>query len=337
MRCPEKHETASGQGLSRFAQIHLLSVSHPMLFSRCLDYSFSRLMLGTVQFGLPYGVANQTGQPEYREVVAIVDAAVAGGINCFDTAAAYGTSEEVLGRALRELRVEEQVVVVTKVQALTSPELSDPVLAKSTIVQSVERSRQRLQLDCLPIVLFHREADAAFMDLLAELQARKWLRHFGVSCDNRPGAAAKFVAAGSVSALQLPANILDYRHERSGIFATAVSRGVAIFIRSVYLQGLLAMPEESIPAVLRAIIPVRRTLESIADDAGMPLLELALRYLLAQPEVTSILTGVETVSQIHDNLAMFSRGPLPEEILAAVHLAVPELSETLITPSLWPS
>ena len=50
--------------------------------------SLSQMMLGTVQFGMPYGSANQTGQPEYRDVVAILDAAVTGGVNCFDTAAA---------------------------------------------------------------------------------------------------------------------------------------------------------------------------------------------------------------------------------------------------------
>jgi aryl-alcohol dehydrogenase-like predicted oxidoreductase len=297
----------------------------------------SRLMLGTVQFGLPYGVANRTGQPEYREVIAIVEAAVAGGINCFDTAAAYGTSEEVLGRALTELGIADQVVVVTKVQALTPAQLSDPALATTTIVQSVERSRQRLQLDCLPIVLFHREPDAAFIDVVASLQAKKWLHHFGVSCDNRPGAAASFVASGRVSALQLPANILDHRHARSGIFESATAHDVAIFVRSVYLQGLLAMPEGDIPVSLREVIPARRKLEVISAEAGISLPELALRYMLSQRGATSILIGVETVQQVTDNLAMFTRGPLHENILAAVHLAVPQLSETLITPSLWPS
>jgi len=296
----------------------------------------SRLMLGTVQFGLPYGVANRIGQPDYRDVMAIVDAAVAGGINCFDTAAAYGTSEEVLGRALRELGIADQVVVVTKVQALTAAELADPVLASATIVQSVERSRQRLQMDCLPIVLFHREPDAAFMAVLVELQAKNWLREFGVSCDNRPGMAEKFVTSGKVSALQIPANILDHRHARSGIFESAASRGVAIFVRSVYLQGLLVMPEPEIPEALREIIPARRRLEAIAADGGMSLPELALRYMLSQSGATSILIGVETVQQVTNNLATFAKGPLPEDILAAVHLAVPQVSETLLTPLLWP-
>ncbi|MFP6678012.1 MAG: aldo/keto reductase, partial [Pirellulaceae bacterium] len=67
------------------------------------DLRLSRLTLGTVQFGLPYGVANRGGQTSYSDVVKILRVCLDGGVNCFDTAADYGTSEEVLGRALREL------------------------------------------------------------------------------------------------------------------------------------------------------------------------------------------------------------------------------------------
>ena len=306
-----------------------------MIASTWNDYSLSRLMLGTVQFGLPYGVANRTGQPEYGDVLAIVAAAVEGGVNCFDTAAAYGTSEEVLGRALHELRVADRVVVVTKVRPLAAAELADDALASQAIEQSVADSRRRLRLDCLPVVLFHREADAAHRSVLERLQAKGWLRYAGVSCDNRPGPAAEFVAAGNVSALQLPGNVLDRRHLRSGVFRDAASRGVAVFLRSVYLQGLLVMPEDDIPPTLRDVIPVRRRLASIAGEAGMNLAELALRYMLAQDGVTCVLTGVETVAQVRDNLAIFARGPLPGDVLGAIDRAVPELPESLLTPALW--
>ena len=301
------------------------------------DYRLSRLMLGTVQFGMPYGVANRTGQPTYDEVLAMVAAAVEGGVNCFDTAAAYGTSEEVLGRALHELGIADQVVVVTKVRPLTAAELADSVLASRAIEQSVADSRQRLQLDCLPVVLFHREADATHGDVLARLQAKGWLRYAGVSCDNRPGPATTFVAAGNMSALQLPANVLDRRHQRSGVFQEAASRGVAVFVRSVYLQGLLLMPEDDIPPALCGIIPVRRHLAAIARAAGMHLAELAVRFMLAQEGVTCVLAGVETVAQVRENLAIVARGPLPDDMLRAIDLATPELSETLVTPALWPA
>lgn len=263
-------------------------------------------------------------------------AALDGGVNCFDTAAAYGTSEEVLGRVLHELGVADRVVVVTKVRPLTSLELADPALAAHAIEQSVAESRRRLRLDCLPVVLFHREADAAYLPVLDRLKARGWLRYAGVSCDNVPGPAAEFVAGGLASALQLPGNVLDRRHQRSGVFLQAAACGVAVFIRSVYLQGLLAMPEEAIPPTLHEVVPVRRRLAEIAGGAGLTLPELALRYMLMQPGVASVLTGVETVAQIRENLHLFSRGPLSPDLVAAIDAAVPDLPGPILNPALWP-
>lgn len=297
--------------------------------------SLSQMMLGTVQFGMPYGIANQIGQPEYRDIVAIVDAAVTGGVNCFDTAAAYGQSEELLGRALKDLGIGHNVVVVTKVRPLTTEELADPRLAGAAIRASVELSLQRLQLDCLPIVLFHRECDAQFPGTLERLRDEGKLKHFGVSCSNIPGAAADFISEGRASALQIPANIVDHRHFRSGIMDDSVSRNVAIFIRSVYLQGLLAMAEDAIPNKLLGILQERRRLQSIAEDSGLSLMELALRYILSRPGITSVLTGVETLEQVEQNLVMFSKGRLSDDILSAIQLDATEVPEAIITPSMW--
>jgi aryl-alcohol dehydrogenase-like predicted oxidoreductase len=306
-----------------------------MITSIWNDHRLSRLMLGTAQFGMPYGVANRTGQPDYGQVLAIVAAAIEGGVNSFDTAASYGTSETVLGRALHELGVADRVVVVTKVRPLQAAELADHALAARAIEQSVADSRRRLQLDCLPLVLFHREADAVHLDVLGELRHKGWLRQAGVSCDNEPGPAAEFLRAGKVSALQLPGSVVDRRHQRSGIFRDAATSGVAVFIRSVYLQGLLLMPEEDIPAALRGMIAVRRRLASLAAAGGMSLAELASRYMLSQPGVSCVLAGVETVGQVRENLAIFARGPLPSDLQQAIESAVPELPESLLTPRLW--
>ena len=95
------------------------------------------------------------------------------------------------------------------------------------------------------------------------------------------------------------------------------------------------MPEEAIPPVLRDIVPVRRQLAIIAGEAGLTLAELALRYMLTQEGVASILTGVETIVQIRENIALFNRGPLPADVLVAVDNVVPDLPETILTPALW--
>lgn len=307
-----------------------------MITTHWRELNLSRLMLGTVQFGMPYGIANVTGQPDHATVRAMLATAVDGGINCFDTAASYGTSEEVLGSALHELGLAKRVTVVTKVRPLSAMELNDPGLAEQAIRQSVAESRRRLRLDCLPVVLFHREPDAVFQWVLEDLQKEGWLRYAGVSCDNRPGAAAEFAASGQFDALQLPGNLLDRRHQSSGVFQQSLSRGVAVFIRSVYLQGLLLMSEESIPPALREVIPVRQRLINIANAAGMDLAELGLRYMLSQAGVTCVLTGAESVAQVQANLTMCRRGVLESDVQAAVDATAVDLREQIVTPALWP-
>lgn len=301
------------------------------------DLTLSHMMLGTAQFGLSYGVANRVGQPPYAEVVRIIAAAVEGGVNCFDTAAAYGTSEEVLGRALHELGIASNVTVVTKVLPISMEDAADPAAAFNAIERSIDTSRRRLRLDCLPVVLFHREVDAAHVEALHRLQQRGWVKQIGVSCDNYSGPASKFASAGSVSALQIPANLVDPRHRNSGVFEVAQSCRVAIFIRSVYLQGLLLMPEDEIPASLREIIPIRHRLTEIASQAGLSLAEMAVRYMLSQTGVTSVIVGVESVPQVIENLSLFRRGPLPGDVLTRIESMAIQLPESVTTPSQWPS
>jgi aryl-alcohol dehydrogenase-like predicted oxidoreductase len=187
----------------------------------------------------------------------------------------------------------------------------------------------------LHLVLFHRESDAAHLDILEQMKFEGKLLHAGVSCDNQPGAAMNLTDDSRVSALQLPGNILDRRHQTSQVFRQAQTRNIAVFIRSVFLQGLLALSQNNIPEKLREIIPVRKSLERIAAEAGIKLTELAARYMLSQSGVTSILVGVETVDQVNANLEMFSGDVLPADILSAIDLLKIELSETILTPSMW--
>ena len=297
----------------------------------------SRLMLGTVQFGMPYGVANRTGQPSYDDVVKMIAAAVDGGVNCFDTAAAYGESESVLGRAIHELGIVDQVTIVTKVSPINSSDVVNASEIRQSIKQSIDQSRSRLKLDCLDLVLFHRESDAAYFDILEELQHAGAIRAFGVSCDNQPGPSLNYVSDGRVSALQIPGNIIDRRHQQSGILEKAKQNQVAIFVRSVYLQGLLLMPDESIPAGLQEIRPTRHRLMELANQAGIGLGELCVRYLLSQPGVTSVIVGVETREQVRGNLEVFKRGPLSDELREQVDAVRTELPEEVVTPSRWPA
>jgi aryl-alcohol dehydrogenase-like predicted oxidoreductase len=97
------------------------------------------------------------------------------------------------------------------------------------------------------------------------------------------------------------------------------------------------MAEDAIPPSLAGVIPVRRRLAELASEAGMTLAELAIRYMLSQSGVTCILVGVETVVQVRENVAMFFRGPLEEDLIATIDRAVPLLPEPILTPRMWPT
>ncbi len=290
-------------------------------------------MLGTVQLGLPYGIANTSGQPDYGLAKEILACAWAGGVTAFDTAALYGESEAVLGRAFAELGISDEVVVATKVRHLAE-EFASVTEASAAITASVEASRRLLRMDCLPLVLFHREEDFRYIDVLLELRARGWVRQVGASVTTPPATKA-ILASGKADAVQLPTHLLDPRFLDAGVFTAARARGTALFVRSVYFQGLLLLPEERVPAHLAAVLPVRRALQALASDAGMALDELAVRYVLGLEGMTALLLGVETVAQIRANLALVARGPLEPSLMRAVRAAVPVLPEEMLMPNRW--
>jgi aryl-alcohol dehydrogenase-like predicted oxidoreductase len=301
---------------------------------RYAEFDLSRLMLGTVQLGLPYGIANRTGQPSYQEARDIIACAYEGGVNCLDTAAVYGSSEEVLGRALAELRIADKMIVVSKVHHMAQG--LDAATAAAIVEESVVQSLKRLRLETLPVCLFHIEGNFAYVETLLRLRERGLVRHVGSSVMT-PAATTAIVRSGLAEALQIPTSILDRRfsHPDGGIIRQAADRGIAVFVRSIYLQGLLLMPEEDILAELAEVIPVRRRLEALADEAGMHLSELAVRYVLGLDGVTCSVVGIETLEQMQQNVAMFAKGPLDARLRQAVEAAVPDLPDKILMPNQW--
>ena len=297
------------------------------------DLPLSRLMLGTVQFGMEYGIANRTGQPSYETARDIIGCAYEGGVTCIDTAASYGSSEEVLGRALAELGIADEMVVVTKIRPLDDFSLSVRA-ATEKIEASVTSSLRALRLDALPICLFHREEDFRYAECLLRLREQGLVRHIGASVMT-PEAAASIIGSGGAEAVQLPTSLLDQRYLRRGVFADARERGVLLFVRSIYLQGLLLMPEQDIPPQLAEVIPVSRELAALAEEAGITLAELAARYVLGLDGVTCAVVGVETVAQMQQNLALFAKGPLDSALVQAVGDAAPALPDRVLMPNRW--
>ncbi len=297
------------------------------------DMELSQLMLGTVQFGLNYGIANKAGQPSYQTARDILAHAYEGGVNCLDTAAAYYTSEEVIGQALRDLQIAHKMTIATKVIHMAE-DYSSIREVNQIVEDSIVRSLKRLRLEILPIVLFHSENNFRYVDALLKLKDRGLVKHVGSSITT-PEGAKKIIETGLAEALQIPTSILDHRYTRSGILAECKKRGMAVFIRSLYLQGLVLLPDEEILPELDEVKPVLHKLRSLAAEAGISIKELAARYALNLDGMTAAVVGMETVPQLEENLELFSKPPLEPDLMKAINEAVPDLSDIILMPNKW--
>ncbi len=292
-------------------------------------------MVGTVQFGMTYGIANQQGRPSRKEVLEIIKFGYEAGICDYDTAAVYGESEEVLGQSFKDLGICHKVNVFTKIEALDDEVKKTEKDPKNELVASLDRSLKRLKMDCVAGVLFHREEDVQHLALLQMQKQAGKCQSVGVSCGHDPEKVTDFLNSDSIEAFQLPCNLMDRRHSEAGVLEKAHKNGVLSFIRSAFLQGILTMKNEEIPAALANLCSMHLRYTSLAEEAGITLKEMALRFILNHP-VSKVVIGIESLRQLKENLCYFERGPLPDDLMQAITLTYEQPDPYLITPALWP-
>ena len=278
---------------------------------------YSLLMLGTVQFGMNYGVANTHGKPSYETVKNILKEAFDGGVNALDTAPEYGDSEEVIGKALKELGLLNKFNTVTKIPAI--PKDCDP---EKFIENSLKKSLKRLQQEVVSAALLHIEEDSIYLNILESMKSKGLIKAAGISLNT----LAHKDDGAHADCLQVPCSVLDHRFDHC--FGQPERH---CFIRGAYLQGMLLMPEEKV--FIREVLKKRQKLEKL----GLPMAELALRYLFAKPGNKSVLTGVETIEQLRENLRISQLPPLSAAELSEVDkIVLPPLEEICVSPWMWP-
>ncbi|MES2772277.1 MAG: aldo/keto reductase [Pseudomonadota bacterium] len=201
-----------------------------------------QLGLGTVQFGIDYGITNARGQTPPPEVGAILHELVHSNnhpCQTLDSAPLYGNAEAVLGAQLPR---PHQLRIVSKTLPLDPEESLSFALA--SVRNGVQRSLEQLREQKLYALLVHRSEDLlgasgdALFALLAELRQVGWVDKIGVSVYS-PADAQALLSRFTLDIVQLPLNILDQRMLQSGVLAELKARNIEVHARSVFLQGLL--------------------------------------------------------------------------------------------------
>lgn len=282
-----------------------------------------KLVLGTVQFGLNYGVANDQGKPTFESVKQMLDLAYEQGIHELDTADAYGDSQEVLKKYNDQSRNDFQIM---------SKFIDD---GSNNFLGFFENSLKRLNRSSLKGYYFHRYDDykkfQSFKDV-EELKAQGKLNLFGVSLYSI-GELKEVVNDSRIDLIQLPFNALDNDKEKIELLEKAHQQGKKIYIRSAFLQGVLVMPEEKIPAHLSGLKKDLQTLKQIAGREGLSMQELCLGYLNSKTFIDGILIGVDNVDQLKTNIDL-GKVSLSNTTIEAIEQIVVQ-DKDLLNPAKW--
>lgn len=297
-------------------------------------YSVSEIGLGCWQLGGDWG-ALPAGQAE-----AVLQAASEAGVNFWDTADVYGggESERIIG-AYNRAHPDPQRVIVTK--AGRGPDLYPDGYSRETLRASIEASRQRLQVDSLDLVQLHCIPFAeiqrgSVFEWLEECRQDGLIKHYGASVETVEE-ALYCLNNTQVASLQLIVNLLR-QDMTEQVLPLAAEKDVGVIVRLGLASGLLSgkMQKDKVFAAEDhrnfnrdgAAFFVGETFAGLPYETGVDLAEalkaycpsdlslaqLALRWLLDQPGVSSVITGASRPQQISDNAAVSALAPLPAEL-----------------------
>lgn len=289
-----------------------------------------RLSLGTVQFGLSYGIANRHGQVSVGEGAEILRAARGAGIDTLDTAIAYGDSEERLG----ELGVREWHVITKLPPIGTMPEGVAGGIG-GWVRQVVSRSLARLKVPRLRALLLHRPADLlepGGEELYATMVAIKTeglAERIGISIYD-PEELEVFSDRFSLELVQAPFNVLDRRLETSGWLQRLRERGVEVHTRSAFLQGLLLMDEADRPEYFLRWRPKWQRWHEWLRVEGISPLQACIGFALSRPAIDRVVVGADTAAQLRQTIEAARARPasVPDELQCD--------DRDLLNPSRWP-
>lgn len=285
-----------------------------------------RLAIGTAQFGLPYGVANQTGQVSAAEGAAILSRGRAAGIDTIDTAIAYGDSEARLGAiGIAGWKV------VTKLPAI--PDLAD---IGEWVRDAVKESRRRLGTDRLHGLLLHRPGELLgprgreIFGALAAVRDEGIVEKVGYSI-YEPAELDSLAAAFPPDIVQAPFNAVNRSIVESGWARRLADAGAELHVRSIFLQGLLVMPSGARPPRFARWEGLWRAWEEWLARVDATALEACVAFALAHAGIDRVVVGVDAVSQLDEIVAATERRMAPADFPDAIRSDDPQL----INPANW--
>lgn len=295
----------------------------------------AELCLGTVQFGMKYGINNQIArQPTWNESFEMLDYAISNGIDVIDTASAYGEAEMILGTYFSQRKEKNRIKIISKLRPNV---FEENTLIERIVMEECKNSLKRLSIEQLDGYLLHTPEyiyNKAILAAMVKLKEDAYVKNIGVSIYNlEEGYAA--INTGVVDYIQLPYSILDQRGMKEGFIADAKEAGLKIFTRSAFLQGLFMMEKKSIPEHLRNVIPYLEIMDKILEQYEVDRVAAILEFVKCEKNIDYLVFGVEKKEQLEENIIKANRKSVPDECIQMLKKQIDNVAQSVIFPSLW--
>ncbi|EKT3956839.1 aldo/keto reductase [Flavobacterium psychrophilum] len=285
----------------------------------------NKLILGTVQMGLDYGINNSAGKIASDNCYDILSKAFELGIHTLDTAEAYGNAHQIIG-GFHTLNPNIRFNVITKIP-------HDIEVDK--IEDKIETYIQDLNVDCLDVLMFHSfdsyKDNQLIIEKLLNFKKQGLIKNIGVSVYTNKQIDA-LIDDEHIAVVQMPFNLLDNEFLRGSSMQKLKDNNKIIHTRSAFLQGLF-FKENFDKTIFEEIATELNQIKDIANFEDTNISNLALSYCLNQNNIDKVLIGVDAVSQLVDNYKALDFKINAESISKINNIKVKNID--LLNPSLW--
>lgn len=284
----------------------------------------SKLILGTVQMGIPYGI-QQGGNLPFDQSKNILKKAFDSGIEILDTAEVYGKAHQVIGK-FHKIYPGKTFKVITKL----------PKVLKGEIYFKLKQYLKELGINQLEAIMFHSfdtfQNNTGVLKELQELKREGMFKYIGISIYSNEQ-MLEVIQNKNIDLIQLPFNLLDNFSLRGDLLKLAKKNGKTVHARSAFLQGLFFMDCESKNEVVQKMRPQLVELNKIASIEKRSMASLALNYSIQQKNIDKVLIGVDSVNQLNQNLSILGETISEMSMEKINNVRVPDFN--LLNPSLW--
>lgn len=307
-----------------------------MKYTTAKGIKMSVFTLGTVQLGMAYGINNIDGKPTEATAFDILNKAVKLGVNSLDTANNYGDSEAIIGKWLGIKPCEVHPMVITKIGPFDH---SSYASLHADVRRQVNESKKRLGVSQLDILMLHNFADyekdrEALQKIFQELKDSGEIKFSAISAYSEHD--YKDIANSGFDAVQIPLNLFDWAQIDNGGVQKLVDAGMIIFVRSVFLQGLIFRTPESLDPRMDFCAPYLAKLHELCDEFRLSPAVLALSFPLSIKGIAAVVLGCDNSAQVEENCRLIDQTvQLSENQLKKLHTAFMDIDYRVINPREW--